>query len=165
MPDLLTIQSYFENNPDVSWILLGAALLILEVTIVPGIGLFFAALGALTLGGLMTFDVIIEDSFYLQLAYFFGFTTAWTIVLWKPLKKRRAGSGYSNIIGSSATTTGNGLIKDKTGSVKWSGTTMKARIRSESEVSEIAAGEEVWIHEIKQSVLIVDVVPTTTNSD
>lgn len=158
MTDWTTLSTYMEYHPEVLWMGLGAFLLLLEVSAIPGIGLLFGGLAAMTLGGLMAFDVISRDiSTYLQFAWFFGFTVLWAAILWKPfMKMKKRSPAYHAIIGSTATVMPGGLKKGRSGKVKWSGAPMAARIRPESARDSFAEGDEVWVHELDGSVLVVD---------
>lgn len=158
MADPTTIASYLDYHPEVIWMGLGALLMVLEVSAVPGIGLLFGGLAGLTLGGLMSFGIIDSaDSFYLQLAWFFGLTCVWAAVLWKPfMKMKKTQAEYHNIVGTHATVVDGALKKGKTGKAKWSGTPMSARIAETSTHSSIAEGTEVWVHALEGTVLVVD---------
>lgn len=160
--DWLTIQTYIQQHNEVMWMLVGAAFIALEAFGISGIGFFFAGLGALTLGGLMSFNVIYPESIYSQLSWFMGFSIIWTILLWKPLKKIMSSSekdSFSNIIGTRGTVSGAPLQKGSVGRVRWSGTTMKAQVVSSAKVDTIDAGTDVWIHGIEGNMLLVDVEP------
>lgn len=157
--DLLTIQEYFVSNPGVLWVVAAVVFIIIEVSI-PGIGGLFSGVAALSLGALLILGVVHPETFVAQLAWFFGLTILWAIVLWKPLKKmmKPSGEAYSDIIGTHAMVE-NRLEKGKLGTVKWSGTTMRSRIIESSEVDFIDAGQEVWIHDKDGTVLLIDIKP------
>jgi len=150
-------MDYFTENPEITWLVIGALFLIAEVTIATGIGFLFAGLGAITLGGLMTFEFLSIDSLYSQLAYFLAFTSGWAALLWQPLKKiyNSNANSYDNIVGSVAVVNESPLIKGKTGTVRWSGTTMRAKIDPEVKINEIKVGQEVEVKNVKDSILIV----------
>lgn len=168
MADATTLSSYLTYHPEMIWMGLGAFLLILEVSAIPGIGMLFGGLAGLTLGGLIAFGAISRDiSFYLQLAWFFGFTCVWAAVLWKPfMSMKKSQPDYHTIIGTHAEVTGADLRKGKTGKVKWSGTPMAARLREDSVHSDVKLGAEVWVYALDGTVLVVDMEkPNVQNSE
>src|SRR5689334_17594321 len=88
------------------WLICGAIFVAFEATIAPGIGFLFVGLAAITVGGLINFEVIDAAKLITQLASFLGLTFVWAGVLWLPLKKfqrNHKGNHYSNIIGETAT--------------------------------------------------------------
>lgn len=158
--DDLSIQTIMSPNY-VFWVSMGVLLIIFEVAIMPGVGFLFAGLGALTLGSMIAFQLFIFEGWASNIAAFFCFTTIWAVILWKPLKKaikNSKGEEYQNIVGTHAEVSEEkGLIAGKQGTVKWSGTTMRARISPDSELEEIKKGETVWVHNSKGGILYVDV--------
>lgn len=114
----------------VIWLLAGAALLALEAFGVPGIGFLFAGCGAILVGILIEAGLIGADAIVAQCAVFFIATTVFAVLLWNKLKKWRLNPNapqYSNIVGTEAAVIGL-LKKGDTGTVKWSGTTMRAKL-------------------------------------
>jgi membrane protein implicated in regulation of membrane protease activity len=100
-----------------------------------------------------------DTSFILDAAVFFLLTGVWAALLWKPFRKFRQGKkAYHNIVGTHATVESGGLVKGKTGKVKWSGAPMAARISETSDAQSVAADAEVWVHALENSVLVVDTV-------
>lgn len=156
MESILDLQ-----NPSSSfWVFVGIALILLEVSLLPGVGFLFAGLGALTLAAMMVFELFISTGWTQNIAYFFFFTTIWAVVLWVPLKralKSDPANEYKNMIGTYAEAEGV-LEEGKIGNVKWSGAIMRARIVSGSSTKEVSAGETVWVHANKNGILHVDVV-------
>ena len=167
--DFLTFSTYFTQNPGVLWIVFAAALIVFEVT-VPGIGGLFSAVAALTIGALMILEIIVPQSFVEQLAYFFGFTILWAIILWKPLQKLMQGEEpFSDIIGTRGIIAEGDLKKGKPGKVKWSGVNMNAELSEHYDKDTIKNGSDVWIVGKSGMTLIVDTekereVPTTNNN-
>lgn len=157
------LHSYFSNYPEVVWMCIGALFLIIEVTIIPGIGFVFAGLGALTLAGLITFKILPEENtiykdVYAQLAYMLAFTTVWAALLWMPLKKlqeKRHAVKYQDYIGQTAFVGPVRLMKDRTGTIKWSGANMRARLAEDASVKEVPPFEEVTIVAMKSGTFIV----------
>ncbi len=140
-------------SDSVIWLIIGAALVALEVFAVPGIGFLFAGLAAVTTGIVVQMEL--AGTLIVQLGWFFGFTIAWAAVLWKPMKKfRKSGKAhnYSNIVGHTATVINNPLKNGAEGEVKWSGSVMGARL---VEGSEVAVGAQVRIVEVSGNTLMV----------
>lgn len=153
-------ESLFLENAPVVWMIAGALFIVLEAFMIPGIGFLFAGLGAITVGlitatGLVQFDHLIP-----QMAWFFAATTFWAVVLWKPLKRFRIGKNesYKNIIGDQAIVVGKPLEAGKTGEVKWSGTTMSARIVDGDISTAIPVGNEVEIVKLSGNLLLVKTI-------
>jgi membrane protein implicated in regulation of membrane protease activity len=141
------------------WLILGTVFIIIEVSAIPGIGFLFAGLSAISLGGLITFGYINASTLADQIAYFFFITAIWWGVLWKPMKKlnRNKNGDYKNLSDAQGVVVEeNGLMAGKVGSVKWSGTVMRARISPDSAHLKIEKGATVWIHEQKDGILLVD---------
>lgn len=143
------------------WLIIGVACLLLEVMAIPGIGFLFAGLGALLLGGLLTFGFITASELTDQLVYFLFFTAVWWGILWQPLKratKRTKGAPYENLADATGEVDDTrDLTPGKVGHIKWSGTRMRARIRPDSPTERIKNGETVWVHDQKDGILLVDI--------
>lgn len=143
------------------WFLAGTILVLIEVFAIPGLGFLFAGLGAITLGGLITYGVIAEVTVAAQIAYFFLFTSIWAAILWAPLRKFSKNSKtkqFENLKGTYGSVENKeGLIAGKIGYIKWSGAKMRAAIVEGSETKSIAFGENVWVHDQVDGVLQVDV--------
>jgi membrane protein implicated in regulation of membrane protease activity len=143
------------------WFLIGTALVLIEVFAIPGLGFLFAGLGAITLGGLVTYGIIAEASLATQIAYFFLFTSIWAAILWVPLRKfskKSKSKQFENLKGTYGTVESKeGLIAGKIGYIKWSGAKMRAAIREGSTTNSIQFGENVWVHDQVDGVLQVDV--------
>lgn len=155
-------MEYFDNPQALLWILVGVVLILLEVIVMPGIGLITAGLGAITLAALIIFNLIDGSDFLANVACFFFFTIVWWVIIWRPIKRsmRRSkdnADSYDNIIGTYGIVDDvNGLVQGKIGHVKWSGARMRARIRPESSATEIKNGETIWIYDNKEGILLVD---------
>jgi membrane protein implicated in regulation of membrane protease activity len=137
------------------WLLAGVVLLAIEAFGLPGVGLMFAGFGAFSVG--VWLNVSPDMSLLNQFVVFFGTTTIWAGLLWKPLKKFRIGKtgGFSNIIGDTAFVSGSGLQKNVVGEASWSGTIMKAELSADAAVDALATGEQVTITAISGNTLIV----------
>ena len=159
--DVLTTESYFQQYPELIWLAVGFALIVVELSVAPGVGLLFAGMAGITLGGLLAFDVVSDLNFSEQLLYFCVLTVAWALVLWKPLKKYLHSStgSFDMYVGTNAEVVDEPLIKTNTGKVQWSGSQMRAKVHLDAQIDEIAVGQEVYIHEMKNGVMYVDIVP------
>jgi membrane protein implicated in regulation of membrane protease activity len=145
----------------ITWFVVGIVFVILEVSVFAGIGLLFAGLGAITLASLLSFNIISGLSLSAQIAYFLVFTSVWAAALWYPLKKslsKEPKDSYKEIIGTPAYVDHkNGLEASKVGFVKWSGTRMRAIIKEGAITQHIENGSQVWVHEIIDGNLVVDI--------
>lgn len=143
-----------EFSPSTYWLIAGALLIGLEIMVLPGIGGLFSGLGALTVGGALLAGVI--ESTVSQFTLFFLATGVWTILLWKPLKEfiKGKGTGFDDMVGSTAVVFGSPLKNGKKGKVRWSGTIMNCQMESR-ELDSIDVGSEVTISRVSQGVLIV----------
>lgn len=156
--DFLMIQEIF-NNTSILWVTIAVVFIIVEIS-APGIGGLFSGLAGFTLAALLIFGIIQPETFIAEVAWFLGLTVFWAVVLWKPFKKimRSSKRGYSNIIGSEACTLDT-LEKGKIGTVMWSGTIMRSKIIETSRTTTIAKDTQVWVHDKKGTVLLVDNKP------
>ncbi len=144
-------------NPSSIWLMAGVLLIILEIVLIPGIGFLFAGLGAISVAvGLIAGGI---DSLSAQFISFFLATAFWTAILWKPLKKfiGGKGSGFDDMVGSTAVVFGQSIKKGKMGEVKWSGTIMKCQFDpGAAEGLEMIDPEtEVIITGVSKGVLII----------
>lgn len=145
------------DNPVYIWLIVGFLLIVIEVLITPGVGLFLAGMGSICTSFVILERIISPDDYLTQFACFFGFTIVWTAALWKVVKKWRTGKGthYSNIIGSVATVGQAGLKHGIRGQVVWSGTLMNAELDKNSPVDSLPAGALVEIREVSGNILRV----------
>ena len=144
------------ENFAVAWLILGVTLIILEVSLLPGVGLLFAGLAAVTTNFLLEFNII-EHSLLIEIAVFAILTAIWAAILWIPLKrysKQPSTETYTNMVGSVAYVEGKNLSPNEIGNVKWSGTTMRAKL-AENATKPVLVGEAVKIIEIKENILYV----------
>jgi membrane protein implicated in regulation of membrane protease activity len=131
---------------------------LLEVTTLPGIGLLFAGLAAIVVGGLVSVHVIDGSAILLQFSVFFVSTGIWAALLWVPMKRLRyknSAANYKHLVGNLGVVIGAPLTKHSFGQVKWSGTILKARITPHGNVDEIPVGTEVEIVEIDGATVYV----------
>lgn len=144
------------NTPAI-WLTAGVLFLAAEALGVSGIGLLFAGLGAIVVGVTINFSLIPQDAHILQFVVFFISTAAWVLILWKPMQRfklSRQHTGYSNIVGETATVSPKGVNKND-GEVSWSGTLMKARLAKSVTQDTLPAGSLVTIVEVHGATLVV----------
>ena len=156
------------NQAALIWLVLSAVFFVLEVSLIPGIGFLFAGFAAITVGGLVNFGVVSSEAYFAQFAYFFGLLFAWAAILWYPIKafrNKNKGDDFQNIIGDSAIVSGNELTKNKNGKVKWSGTTMKARLYADDAKDKVKKDDEVFVVAINGNTLTVTSDINNTKTD
>ncbi|MEI6729634.1 MAG: NfeD family protein [Pseudomonadota bacterium] len=150
------------SNPVYIWLLVGASLIVFEVLTIPGLGILFAGLGALTTAIILQLGY--AQSILAQMVVFFSFTGFWAAILWKSLKKlRTCGSKnklhLSNMVGDTAIVVNTPLKVGETGQVTWSGTIMRAEIATSFIGEEIGVGSHVIIDSVVGNVLKVSPKP------
>ncbi len=143
----------------VFWLIVGSICVALEAFGVSGVGLFFAGLAALCVAVVVKAGLVLEDAYVMQAIWFFGLTTFWAILLWKPMKRLRFGSKghkpYNSVVGETAVVSADGLRKGHEGQVQWSGTLMRAFIAHEETAETIEGGARVTIVEVEGNKLYV----------
>lgn len=153
------MMEFLTDNLVIFWLVLGGMFILLEALALPGVGFLFAGLGAITVGGLLVFDVVDPD-FINTSTYFFIASAAWAALLWIPLNrylKLGKDSQFSSIKGQEVEVIENDIVKPKTGKVKWSGTVMQAKISKDSKIKKIAVGETATVVASQGSILLLDV--------
>lgn len=156
------MMEFISSHLTFLWLLLGACFIIAEAFIVPGIGFFFAGLGAFTLGGLLVFRILETSNFFLQIGYASLFTAIWVLLLWKPFKRyisSRKGKGYSNFIGEQAMVISTVLEKGQKGYVTYSGTTMSALLDPNADIDQLPKGSIAYITHISGTTVTVSPFP------
>lgn len=116
-----------EVSNEILWLAAGVILVFLEFTMLPAVGMIFAGIAALIVGILLEAGVLQEINS--QWIVFLAATTILSALFYKSLKNFRSNkhSQYNDMIGQEVTITED-LEVGKAGSVKWSGTTMKAKL-------------------------------------
>ena len=139
------------------WLIAGCVFLTLEALAIPGIGFLFAGLAAFAVSILVTLGLAGDGNIFAELAWFFGLTAFFALLLWKPLKRFRQGrvKEYHNIKGESGKVISETLVKGEAGEVEWSGTRMRARLSPDSPVDSLIRGMNVRITEIEGNTLTV----------
>ena len=138
----------------VIWLLVGAGLIALEVTLAPGIGFLFAGLAAIITGAAIEFGMVGADDSIAQAAVFLIATSVFAALLWKRLKAWRRNPSaplYSNIVGTDAVVVGT-LNPGEEGNVQWSGTLMRAKLEG---TAPLTKGATVTVIAIDGNVLTV----------
>ena len=145
-----------EITPVEIWLIVGIIFILAEFTAVPGIGLLFIGLGALSASILMYY---LPDLASYQVASVGLISLAWFLVLWWPLKVfvyRKKGEGrtdYYDMLGMQVEVVEKDLTSSSVGKVAWSGTTMNAKLDS-AEDKGAKVGYQLYITDIKGNVLI-----------
>lgn len=138
------------------WMLLGFALIVADLTILPAIGALFAGLGAITTYILLELNFIGHNEL-IQLLCFILTTLAWTALLWIPIRKfssSRHKHAYSNMVGDEAVVSETDLIVGGSGNIRWSGVMLKAELLGKNG-EKAMVGETVLINSIKGNVVYV----------
>lgn len=149
------------SHPAEFWLGLGAFLIVFEAITMPGLGAFLAGIGALCTGLLVKAGIAGEGAWGAQVAWFFGLTTFWAAVLWKPLLKFRMksrnkdGIKLNNMVGETAIVGERGLARGGIGQVTWSGTLMNAKLEALAPVESLPAGALVVIKSVSGTTLTV----------
>ena len=136
------------------WLFAGVIFLAAEALGASGIGLFFAGLGALTIGSIVTARPDLAP--LSQWIIFFAATALWAILLWKPFQRFRGDGGespYKNIVGDTAFIGVGGLEAGQIGEATWSGTIMRAELAHNA--APIAPGGAAIITAVSGNTLIV----------
>lgn len=140
------------------WLISGVALMVIDAVGIPGVGVMFAGLGAVTAGIAVNLALVGDTSYVSQFIIFFASTAVWAVALWKPIQKFRLKHphpGYNNIVGETGYVGSSGLSKTGGGEVTWSGTIMKAQLIHHASVDTLEAGTPVTIVEVSGTTLMV----------
>ncbi len=135
------------------WFFLGLLLVIIEACAGFTVILFILGIACISVGIFLQYapDLI----FLNQIVAMSGFVFIWAAILYPFLKKirNRNKERYVNIIGQNAQVINAPLTNNSIGSIKWSGTIVRAQL-FKGEV-EIPVGDVVTIHEVKENIFIV----------
>ncbi len=147
-----------ELNVAYSWLLAGVFLLLVEAFGLPGTGVVFAGLGAITAGSAVYSGGLAPEDSTAQFIVFFISSALWAALLWKPMQKIRLGkkgsAPYSNIVGDTAYAGSAGITRHS-GEATWSGTIMQARLEQGSAVDRLEAGSPATIVAVSGATLTV----------
>jgi membrane protein implicated in regulation of membrane protease activity len=135
-------------SPSLVWLIIGIAAMLVEIlAIIPGIGVLFMGLAALSVSILVATEMGADLSLVGQSAWFFGLTVVFAVVLWKPLKRWRISSAkgetYNNMVGDKAVVVENPLQQGVMGKVRWSGTVMNAKLHQDAVTATVDATVEI----------------------
>jgi len=153
------VSDYIVNHQSEFWLLLGFALLTIEVITGLTIGVFlFAGLGAITTGLLMNFAVI-PETWIAGVACTGISSGVITLILWKPLKALQGRSSIekdnsSDLIGYEFVTDTDITITQP-GSTNYSGLTWKVEIDKNTDMNLIEAGQRVTVSSVDVGVFKV----------
>ena len=140
-----------EISNEIIWLIAGIILIMIEFTVLPGVGMLFAGVAALLVG-------VAAENMGANLTYqwviFLGATIILSALLYKPLRDFQTHKGlkYNDMIGHSAIVVGV-LTPGTEGKVRWSGTVMKAQLQSANILSE---GQAVTIFAVEGNILLVN---------
>ncbi len=141
-------------SPTILWLIAGGFFIAIEIFGVPGIGFLFAGIGAMLMGGAIEFGIIAAENTSLQFTLFFAISCISAAMMWKKLKTHRK-PAYSNMIGTEAIVAAPGLVGNKEGQVKWSGTLMRARLVPNAGYDAVAEDTAVIIKQVEGNLLLV----------
>ena len=134
------------------WMILGISMIILEMFLVPGIGLLFVGLGAITTFAFITLGFL-ESELDINIAIFLVSSLIWTIILWYPLKSlRKSKKSFNDMVGSIVNIDAD-LEKGKIGTIIWSGVQMRATLDQKEQLSIIKKGSKARITHIEGNLL------------
>ena len=153
------IVDYIVAHQAEFWLVVGFALLALEVVTGFTVGVFlFAGLGALTTGGLMSFGVLPET--WIAGISCTGISTGViTAILWKQLKKLQGDrpvekDNSSDLVGHTFVVESD-IAMNKPGSTNYSGINWKVEIDKGAGVDTIEAGQSVTVSSVEVGVFKV----------
>jgi membrane protein implicated in regulation of membrane protease activity len=145
-----------EITPVEIWLAVGIIFILAELAAIPGIGLLFIGLGALSTSILIYYMPSLASY---QVASVGLISLAWFLILWWPLKafiyrKKDIGrTDYFDMIGMQVEVVEKDLNSSSIGKVLWSGTIMNAKL-DVAETGSAKMGEWLYIIEVKGNVLI-----------
>ncbi len=135
--------------------ILGVASIILELIFISGIGFLFIGLGALSVAGLIEFNLITEDNLLHILLALITLSALYFLIFWKFLRKSQIQltKNYGEIIGEEAVVIDSDIKGHTIGKVKWSGTIMNAQALDNHDF--IKEGAIVKIVKFKGNILFI----------
>ncbi len=135
--------------------ILGVVSIILEMGFISGIGFLFIGIGALSVAGLIEFNIINKDNLLSILLALVSLSSLYFLIFWKFFKKAHMQTlkNYNDIIGKEAVVIYSDIKGHTTGNVKWSGTIMNAQLVDTSDF--VKEGETVKIIKVKGNILFI----------
>lgn len=142
----------FLYDPAAIWLLAGAGFVILEAFVAPGVGLLFLGIGAILAGLSVGLGLVASQALVAQTTIFLIGTAGSAALLWKRIRQYvQARRGYAHMVGDTGVVMNKPLTHDAEGTIRWSGTTLAARLAEEGKVAE---GKEVEIISISGNVAL-----------
>ena len=135
--------------------ILGVISIILEMGFISGIGFLFIGLGALSVAGLIEFNLIKENNLLNILLALISLSSFYFLIFWKFFKNAQMQDtkNYGEIIGKEAIVIYSDIKGHTIGKVKWSGTIMNAQLIDTNYY--IKEGETVKIVKVKGNILFI----------
>ena len=135
--------------------ILGVTSIILEMGFISGIGFLFIGLGALSVAGLIEFNLIKEYNLLNILLSLISLSSLYFLIFWKFFKNAQMQDtkNYGEIIGKEAIVIYSDIKGHTIGKVKWSGTIMNAQLIDTNYY--IKEGETVKIVKVKGNILFI----------
>ena len=136
-----------------AWVLVGLVLILAEMLVLPGLGMLFVGLGALSVGLL---EIMLPKMHEMQYIIFIIATILWLILLWGPMNKhiyKQHNSMVPNLIGGKVKVVHHVLEPGSIGQVEWSGTIMNAKL-SQSITAAVKIGTMLEVVEVQGNVLV-----------
>ena len=135
--------------------ILGVTSIILEMGFISGIGFLFIGLGALSVAGLIEFNLIKENNLLNILLALISLSSLYFLIFWKFFKNAQMQDtkNYGEIIGKEAIVIYSDIKGHTIGKVKWSGTIMNAQLIDTNDY--IKEGETVKIVKVKGNILFI----------
>jgi membrane protein implicated in regulation of membrane protease activity len=138
------------------WLAIGVICILIEFTHLPGIGVLFLGLGAISTSLIISYT---PQMWYYQIIYFGITSFFWFLLLWWPLKHfsknkmyNTKGKAYFDIIGMSVKVAFQDIKPGQDGQVHWSGTIMNARLQDKE--TSAKSGDELYVTDVKGNILI-----------
>jgi membrane protein implicated in regulation of membrane protease activity len=135
--------------------ILGVVSIILEMGFISGIGFLFIGIGALSVAGLIEFNIINKDNLLSILLALVSLSSLYFLIFWKFFKKAHMQTlkNYNDIIDKEAVVIYSDIKGHTIGNVKWSGTIMNAQLVDTNDY--VKEGETVKIIKIKGNILFI----------
>ena len=147
------IFQFLSEHHIAAWLLIGLVLIVAEMFMLPGLGMLFVGLGALSVGLL---EIMYPKLHEMQYIIFIVSTLLWFMLLWKPMNRhiyKKHVSVVPNIIGSKVKVVHQALEVGSIGQVEWSGTVMNAKL-SQNVTSSAKIGTMLEVVEVQGNVLV-----------
>jgi len=150
------ILEFLSEHHTAAWVCIGLILILAEMFMLPGLGMLFIGLGALSVGLL---EIIYPGLHEMQYTIFIILTLLWFLLLWKPMNRyvyKKHDSVVSNIIGSKVKVVHQILQPGSVGQVQWSGTVMNAKL-SQNVTTSVEIGTMLEVVEVQGNILVCNI--------